>query len=506
VVAGLFLAFDIYFRGPLQHALMNVEGIVALSLVALTLVRSGTSQPIRDHRSFDLLALAAILGLVALAFAPIVHTPFLYDDYTHIADASRSSWNSVGVQFGRLPVPGLFFRPVGFLFYWLNYLAVGANATLWHAGNIALHAACSCLVYALCRQLGLSSRSGLAAALLFGLCGISAESVAWVDAGFVILTTALILLSLIAVCGYAATGRVLWLIAALIFGACAMLSKETAFCLPFLIASLALFLNRKQWRRIGIATTFSGLLTFLLFLYRWWAIRGIGGYAGTFGNVSILHFNLVRTLDALFLRQWAVLFFPMNWSVSAGPILRLALAASPFILGACLWMSKPSRRAILGCIAFIVAAALPVEHLLLISPDLGGSRTLYLGSVGWALLVALILEGIGATPRLVAACVLLALQAAILEHNLAIWRDTAALARSICVDFGRKIAGSSGPVTVSGLPAIRNGAVFMHNGFPQCVGMNTGVPASRIQTEPRNDASKFVWDSANSRIEEAEKP
>ena len=46
----------------------------------------------------------------------------------------------------------------------------------------------------------------------------------------------------------------------------------------------------------------------------------------------------------------------------------------------------------IGCLAFILAAGLPVEHLLLISPDLGGSRILYLGSVGWALLWAVVLD------------------------------------------------------------------------------------------------------------------
>ncbi len=507
VTAGVFLIFDVFYRAPQQHALMNVEGIIALSFLALFYARGRVSGPMNTATAagFDLLAIATIIVVVAAAFAPILHTAFLYDDYTHISDASRFSWLSVAKQFGPVAGRGLFFRPLGFFFYWLNYLWAGTNPTWWHAGNIAMHAACSALTFALCREVGLSSSASFGGALLFGLAGVSAEAVAWVDAGFVMMTTALVLISLIFVCRYAATAKVLWLIGALGAGACAMLCKETAFCLPFLIASLALFKERTNWIRIGCAATLAGVLTATLFAYRWWALNGIGGYAVSGGDPNILHFNMVRSIDALLLRQWAVLFFPFNWTTPSSPMLRMALAATPFILAVCAWMAPTPRRPMAGCFVFILAAGLPVEHLLLISPDLAGSRTLYLGSVGWALLWALILGSMHRTPRMVAACVLLALQCSILEHNLGSWRETAELARSVCVAFGQKIAGTSGPVIVRGLPSIRDGAVFLQNGFPQCVELNTGVPAWRIQVDD-SDATKpgvaeFHWNKVNNRIE-----
>lgn len=505
--AGVFLAFDAFEPVPAQHALMNAEGIVALSFLALLFARSGERQFVPAIRSRDALIIAAIIIITALAFAPILHTPFLYDDYTHITDASRSTWRSVVLQFGRTPGQGLFFRPFGFLLYWLNYLWVGSNSAWWHAGNILLHALCCVFTYLLCREIALSWTASAAGALLFGLNGVAAEAVAWIDAGFVALTTALVLLSLIFVCRYTASGRTFWMACALASGACAMLSKEIAFCLPLLLASLALFHGREHWQRIVRATLAMGLLAATLFAYRWWALRGIGGYAGTYGNVSILHFNLIRTLDALLLRQWAVLFFPVNWSVSPGVALRAALAATPLVLAACCWMSKPPRRQLLGCIAFIVAAALPVEHLLLISPDLGGSRTLYLGAVGWALLWAFMLDAMRPTWRITAAGVLLLLQLCVLEHDLGIWCDTAELARSTCIAFGRTAAADPGRFVVRGLPATRDGTVFLRNGFPQCVELNTGVAAWRIQTPEQGiveqGAREFVWNDAQDRIEPA---
>jgi hypothetical protein len=512
VIAGGFLAVDAFRPSPLLHALMNVEGIIALSFMALLYARG--SARAGGAGGFDALrpalAVAVIIVVVALAFAPILRTPFLYDDYTHITDASRFTWRSVAQQFGPVAGRGLFFRPVGFFLYWLNYLWARANPTFWHASNIALHVSCSCLMYALCREVGLSRPASLGGALLFGLSGVSAEAIAWVDAGFVVLTTAPVLLSLIFVCRYAATARTAWLAGALATGACGMLSKETAYCLPFLIASLALFRDRKDWNRIGRAAGLASVLAIALFGYRWWAIGGIGGYTGEAGEANILHFNFVRTVDALLLRQWAVLFFPFNWSTATiSPMLRAALAATPFVLAACAWMARPPRRQLIGCLAFIIAAGLPVQHLLLISPDLGGSRTLYMGSVGWALLWAVVLDSMaldtmGETPRTIAACVLLMLQGWMLEHNLEVWRDTAELARSVCLAFGQVVAGAPGRVVVRGLPAIRNGAVFLQNGFPQCVEMNTGVPAERIQMQDLGGepgVREFVWSEAHSRIE-----
>ena len=503
IMAGAFLIFDVFFRALSQHAIMNVEGIIAISFLALLCARSSESELKSAGAAFDGFAIAAIIIVVAVAFVPILHTSFLYDDYTHITDASRFTWRSVAAQFGPVAGRGLFFRPLGFFFYWLNYLWAGSHATWWHAANIALHAACSALMYLFCREVGLPRPASFGGTLLFGLAGVSAESVAWVDAGFVILTTALLLISLICVCRYATTGDLLWLTGALSAGTCAMLCKETAFSWPFLVGSLAFLKDRKSWNRIRRATILAAALTIIIFAYRWWALNGIGGYSVAGGEANILHFNMVRTIDALLLRQWAVLFFPFNWTIPSSPILRGALAATSFILVVCAWLAAPPRRPMIGCFVFIFAAALPVQHLLLISPDLGGSRTLYLGSVGWALLWALILEAMHRTPRIVVTCVLLVLQCSILEHNLEAWRETAELARSVCVGFGRNIAVTSGLIVVRGLPAIRHGAVFLQNGFPQCVELNSGVPAWRIQVIDSEvpGAREFRWNKTSGRIE-----
>jgi len=479
-----------------QHALLNVEGFIALGFVALLFIRGGEVK--KSAAGFDALGLAiatAVIALaVSLAFAPILRAPFLYDDYTHITDATHFTWLSVAQQFEPVTGRGLFFRPIGFFLYWLNYLWAGANPVLWHASSIALHAICSCLVFALCRELGVSRAASLVGALLFALTGLAAETVGWIDARFDLMTTALVLASLLCI------GRN-WLISGVALGAAGMLCKESGFCLPFLIAALALFRNSQERRRIWRAAAWTSLVASILFAYRWWALHGIGGYDA--------HFHLLHTLNALLLRQWAILFFPFNWSAPSSPTLRVAVVAIPFILAAVAWMARAPRRFLAGCTIFIIAAGLPVQHLLLLSTSLGGSRELYLGSVGWALLWAVLLESMAWRPRVIfaslLACLLLAIGACMLEHNLRVWRDTAEVVRSVCASFGKTAADIPGNIVVHGLPASRMGTVFLNNGFPQCVDMNAGVPAWRIQVSDQgaapSDAHEFVWNDATGRIE-----
>lgn len=511
-IAGGFLVREAWTNSASQHALTNAEGIIALSFLALLFARSATPSSVTmqpETRSHPLrigLALAVTGAVIIVAFSPILHAPFLYDDYTHITDASRATLHSLLRDFGPVVTGrGLFYRPVGFLIYWLNYRWAGANPLLWHASSIALHIVCTYLVYALCREIGLPRTASLSGAFLFAVSGISAEAVAWIDARFDLMTTSLMLASLLCVCRYALTNRPAWLAGALAAGAFGMLCKESGFCLPLLICSLVLLRDRKDWNRILRAAGYAGAMAVALFAYRWWALGGIGGYAGGAGEAAVLRFNPLHMLNAVLVREWAVLFLPFNWYAASNGTVRAAVAAIPFLLTACAWLAKPQRRRLIGSIAFVIAAALPVQHLLLLSPGLNGSRALYLGSAGWALLLAVMLDSMPRRHSIAAACVLLVLQGSMLEHNLNVWRQTAKLARTVCTEFGKSVANTSGPIIVRDLPADRVGTVFLNNGFPQCVEMNSGVSAWRIQESglAGPGAHEFVWNQTAGRIEEA---
>src|SRR5581483_2219380 len=318
-----------------EHALLNAESAVALSFLILLFLRGTAKESLKGDADLSIWWLAAIPAVIALAFAGILNAPFLYDDYTHITDAAQASWASIAQQFG--PVehkPGLFFRPVGFAIYWWHYQLLSGHPELWHPASLALHVICAFLVFCLIRLLGLSRLAGLAGALLFAMNGVTAEAVAWIDARFDLIATLLVLLSLILIFRYADTGVFGWMAGALAAGVCAMLTKESAFALPLLASCLPVIDSRLRNRRIWRAVLSMAILSAVLFAYRWWALGGIGGY-GT--RLSIYH-----SLNALFFRQWALLFFPLKWA-AAGPLARAAACAIAVVLLVSAWIAKPSR-------------------------------------------------------------------------------------------------------------------------------------------------------------------
>jgi Dolichyl-phosphate-mannose-protein mannosyltransferase len=489
------------------HALLNTESFVALAFLLLVFLRSRPAQiGARDREpNRHLIVALALCAIVATAYWNILNAPFLYDDYTHITDATNSTLRTVLSAFG--PVehkPGLFFRPFGFFIYWLNFLWAGDHSRWWHVSSLVLHAASCLLLFALCRELRMNWIGSLAAALLFALNASSAEAISWIDARFDPMTTSLVLGSLLCFCRFLESERRVWMLWALVIATCAMCSKESAFCLPILAACLWFFRpesDSPDQRRRWTGCAWFAALAVALFAYRWWALGGVGGYRTSPGQVDLSRFHPIHTLNALVLREWAILFFPLNWSAPPGLLLRIFLISIPIVSAACAWWARIPRRVFLGCIALTLAAALPVQHLLLIDTDLSGSRIVYLLSVGWAILWGNLFSAIPRTHwRVLAIAWALALQALMLHHNLAEWTTIPVQARNACVAFAQTVKSTSGPVVVSGLPSKKRGVVFLHGGFPECVQVNGGPPLGRIQVVDGPGAN-YTWNDSSGRIE-----
>ena len=477
----------------LGHSLLNVESLVALGVLVVLFVRSRNIEAAVENKPSRYPAVfLALCCAILLVYWPVLSAPFVYDDYTHIADAQHSTGRLMLASFG--PVehkPGLFFRPFGFLVYWLNYLVAGADPRLWHAASISFHAVSACLLFALCRQLRFSWIGSASSAFLFALNAASVEAVAWIDARFDPMSTGLVLLSLVCVCRFLNSGSYGWMILACLAGACAMYSKESAFCLPFLAA--ALWFSGQDRKRLVEACVCLAVLAAVLFCYRWWALGGIGGYRGA-------QFSPLRTLNAVFVRDWTVLFFPVNWSGRPGRLFEGMIYLAPLALFACAWLARVPKRVYLGCIALTTLAALPVEHLLLIGTDLANSRIVYLLAVGWALLWGAVFTAIPRSHwRALAIVWMLTWHTVMLRHNLEFWLRIPRQAQSVCTAFGRTVAAAEGPVVVRGLPHRIDGVVFLANGFAECVARNGGVPASRVTTT--NGDANFEWNEISGSIE-----
>jgi hypothetical protein len=520
-VAALLLAMRIIagpFHSPLVtvNSPVNAAAAIAVSFVLLALIapKNPAIAPALPWPPWiDLSVLAAV---TAAAFWPNLDSPFVYDDYTHLAQTSHVTWRILIDAFQ--PVPGghgLFFRPVGFISYWLDLQWAGGHAIRWHLWNLAAHAANACLVYLLVKRLEMRRPAACVAALLFALHGSRAETVAWADARFDLLAAFFALCAMLATLEYCRTGRRLLFVPLAVCAALAVYAKESAFCLPLLPVALLPCLPRAQGRgrmRALAASLMLGCVCAILFAYRWWALGGIGGYTDRTGLSAVWRSRPLHSSEALFFRQWAFLFFPVNWSVPLEWWLRAAAAGFLAVLAVYAvhgreWRGKPGT--LLAGLAFLLVAVIPVQHLLMFQPDFAGARVLYLPLAGLAIFWAAMLEE-SARNKLTWALAgaLIAFNVAALEHNLGPWRTTPATAAAVCRALGSEMANDPRPVFVSGLPERLGGVYFLSNGFPECVETNSGEPAARVHvvgespyTVP-NNGRRFAWDREEGRLKE----
>jgi hypothetical protein len=403
----------------------------------------------------------------------------------------------------------LFFRPVAFISYWLDYQWAEKVAARWHAWGLAVHTANVCLLYGLMRRLKMRRWAATVAALVFAVHGSRAETVSWSDARSDLLATFFCLAALLAVVAYCRGGRRAFLVPAILCAALGVCTKESAFCLPLLPVTLLPFLGREERRRAGAASLALASVCAVAFAYRWWALGGIGGYADRSGVSAVLHSRPLHTFEALFFRQWAFLFFPVNWVAPLEWWLGAAAAGFMAVLAVCAVRGGASRAKLLAGIAFLLAAALPVQHILMFQQDFAGARVLYLPVAGLAIFWGAVVEGLpGRKLRWAVAAALVVFNVAALEHNLRPWRTTPAAAVAVCRALGREMAHDPRPVAVSDLPDRRDGVYFLGNGFPECVEMNSGQAGGRVYVVGRNPDSPpensrwFVWRAGIGGLEE----
>jgi len=471
------------------------------------------------HGRFVALSLIVIWAVVMIAYAPGLSDPFLFDDYTHLSNSATQSWGAMfGNAFSAHPTAGDFsFRPLGYITYWLDYRWAGFESLRWHLWNVLVHAANSILVFVLARQLKLSRVASIFAGLLFAVHASHAEVTGWMAARFDLLAFLFSLLALIALIQFVDYRKPVWLALMVLATLLALLSKEAAFSLPLMALCLIPF-RRIAARSIVKLSGMMAAICSIVFIYRGWVLGGIGGYQMENGTPTILNFNLVRTLNALLFRLWGLLLFPLNWSVSPEKWLIVAALLMLLLMAAALFLAvlHADRSRLIASIGLVLAAALPVQHLLLIGPDLAGSRVLYLSTLGLALFWGLLLQGCD-KPKFAMAlgASIIVFQWGALQHNLRVRTEVAHLSQRACVGIGEELRRDARPLLVEGLPKISKGVYFLSNGFIPCVAIQAGAPditaklfveseavAAAAQPSPRI----FIWSTAAQAFVETRPP
>ena len=465
------------------HTPLNVESFTAVSFVLLILLRAPPGSVVRSSLGTRF-ETAGGLGLVILlclfSFYHSLKAPLLFDDYGHVLLATHAGMHDFLRAF-YIPHQDIFYRPLGFLSYAIDIHWAHFEAFRWHAWSLAVHTLTCGLVYLLIRQLAFSVWSAALGAMVFAVHGSRAEAVCWTDARFDLLSSFFALLSLLCVGQYTRKGSYRWFTLALVPALAALFSKEAAYALPFLVLSLTPFYPKQERRRLLKMAGTLAIVCAVQFAYRLWIIGGVGGYQSG-GRANVLTFSALRSLKALLWRLWALIFFPINWAPDTTRSVQISMLIFVVALGAIAFSTRANRLRLLGSLALIVAASLPVQHLLLLESDLAGARLLYLPVLGLAVFWATILEAhtANAHGRYGIALAVLGFYLCCLESNIAVWTRVAGMAQLACQSFGQTVAIGEGKVEVLALPVKHDGVFFLSDAFPDCVEMNSGVPANRV--------------------------
>jgi hypothetical protein len=191
--------------------------------------------PITNHKS--LIAGALLAAALLLAYVPDLGHGFVKDDFGWIRGARIESANDAAALLTR---NNGFYRPLVSATFALNYAVSGMGPLAYGVTNFALLLACAALLFMVARRLSLpATPSALAAALwAFNFHGIN-MAVLWVSGRTALLLSCAALASTLAVLnGRMMLGGVFCLLA--------MLSKEEAVVLPFLLASWTAMRSQTQ--------------------------------------------------------------------------------------------------------------------------------------------------------------------------------------------------------------------------------------------------------------------
>ncbi|MCA9444541.1 MAG: glycosyltransferase family 39 protein, partial [Candidatus Omnitrophica bacterium] len=196
---------------------------------------------------------ALLFGLVLLAYFPSIFCGFIWDDDVGIINNENlRTLDGLGrIWSDPSKTPQGHYWPMVYTTYWLEYRLWGLNPAGYHVANILLQAINSLFLWRLLLRLEVPGAWFVAA--LFGVHPIQVESVAWIIerknllCGVFSLSTVLLFMTSLAKKSWTAY------IGAIVLFVFAMLSKSSAFSLPFVLIILVgwryprEFLKRLCW-------------------------------------------------------------------------------------------------------------------------------------------------------------------------------------------------------------------------------------------------------------------
>lgn len=401
-------------------------------------------------------ALFLTVAATILVYANSLSGAFVFDDTKQIAgNPSLHSWGNIlraftndvwSFQRGTLTrdVPPPYYRPLFTIYLTVNYQLFGLWEPGWHLMNLLVHTTATVFVYYLLRRLSGDNLIALLTALLFGLHPAHVESVSWISGIPDPLAALFYVPSLIWYVRYREEGGAKWLAASVLAYGFAALCKETPLALPlvFVVWEFARSEEKKNlsarvreiaWQLVPYAVIASGYL----------ALR-----FSVLGRLSWKHPFMAQVPDSaiwmtvpyVFVNYLRHLIAPFRLSLIYGTSFVTSAADPRFLVpltlligvAILLWTyRKKLDRNLWIALTLTIAPLLPVLNLKVFHYEyIIQDRYLYLPSIGFCSLVALLLARLGRRSQrllLATACIIIfAFGASTILQNR-VWHDAVAL-------------------------------------------------------------------------------
>jgi tetratricopeptide (TPR) repeat protein len=362
--------------------------------------------------------IAVILALTFAVFAPTLRYQFVHDDRGQIVEnPAIHSWRFVPTYFTShvwaavMPAElGNYYRPLFLVWLRINDALFGSHAWGWHLTTILAHVLATFLVYLLALRLGVSGDAALVTALIFGLHPAHVEAVAWISGVTEPLLGVLLVASFLSYTQWRRERARRWKLLSLALFTLALGEKETALILPGLLlvydwifetssVGIAPVNPRGIVARSGAALRRTWPFFLLVILYVPARIYALKGFSHAVTPLSIE--QSVFTWPSLICFWIRHLIWPYslstfyNFPAVVHPTLENFVLPAIFdacVGGALLVAVRRSRMAAFSA-AWMVLPLVPLLDLrVFVADDFAHDRYLYLPSVGFAILVALILK------------------------------------------------------------------------------------------------------------------
>lgn len=427
----------------------------------------------------------AIVGVTLVALlltASGLGNGFAYDDIPVIVE--NTDLHQPGTALSRAFEPylgGQMLRPVPLLGFAGQWWIGGGSPLPFRSASLALYALVSALVYLLCRRMGALPPAALIAGLVFAVhpvhTEVTANSVSQSEllSGMIVIASVLWYIRGRTSGGWRRRDTFVLALAYLL----ATHTKEVGYILPGLLLAVELLIipDARRWsKRSRELRELYLVLTMTMFASLWLRELTLGSLGGGGAHLSLTDLSLPQRISVVLtlIPEWSrLLLWPARLQVEYGPpaldpgmpmavrhLLGVAIAAVAVGCSVAWWRRIP--LAAVG-MAWMAISLLPVANLLFPTGVLIAERTLFLPSIGLAMVVAGVSGWAGPRlgevqgrswpmPALAAlGALLLAAGAWRTAIRQPVWRDTLTVLRQGVADspttyrahlvLGRKLAG-----------------------------------------------------------------